>query len=96
MPSDLKFLQFVADKIKGSGGDLKILGKKLPPPSQRITIVQKGLKINEVKIVKLDKGLRRPMTVARVNHLRKMGQVRLHTKETLFPGNYEILIKLRH
>jgi len=73
-------------------GLVTITGKKLPPPSKRITLHQKGLKITGARIIRHDKKGDQVFTTARINHLPTFEQVRLHTKETLFPGHYEVMI----
>jgi len=78
--------------LSGSDCQLIIEGKKLPPPSKRITLHQKGLKISSAQIVRRDKKGNREFRVARINHLPTLQQVRLHADETLFPGYYEIII----
>lgn len=84
--------------LNQTGGDtdaeglITIAGKKMPPPSKRITLHQKGLKITGAQIVRRDKKGDQQFSVARINHLPTFQQVRLHTKETLFPGYYEILV----
>ena len=75
-----------------SKGQVKIVGNKLAPPSKRITLHQKGLKITSARIIRHDKKGDQQFTIARINHLPTFEQVRLHAKETLFPGHYEIII----
>lgn len=83
---------FKPEKYKLVNNKLKIVGKKVGPPSKRITLHQKGLKITEAQIVRHDKKGDQQFEVARINHLPTMQQVRLHTSETLFPGYYEITL----
>ena len=68
--------------------------KKQPPPSKRISFHAKKLKITDAKIEKLGKDAKE-FTIARINHLPTMGQVRLHTKEMLFPGEYQITLTVK-
>ena len=79
-------------ELDTSKGRVKIFGNKIKPPSKRITLHQKGLKITEAQIVRHDKKGDQKFAVARINHLPTFEQVRLHAKETLFPGHYEIII----
>lgn len=76
----------------GSGGKcvVTINGKKLPPPSKRIMFHQVGLKITSAKITRLDKKGATEHDVARVNHLPTFQQVRLHSANMLYPGQYII------
>lgn len=73
-------------------GLITISGQKLPPPSKRITLHQRGLKITSAQIIRHDRKGDQEFTIVRINHLPTFEQVRLHTKETLFPGHYEIII----
>lgn len=71
-------------------GRVIIFGKKIGPPSKRITLHQKGLKITSAKITRLDKKGATEHDVARINHLPTFEQVRLHTADMLYPGPYII------
>jgi hypothetical protein len=92
--------QFAATKYSlsieshGSSVSIVIHGKKLPPPSKRITLNQKGLKVISAKIVSIDKkNQESDVLVSRINHIKSFEEVRLHTNETLYPGNYIIKMK---
>lgn len=69
---------------------LFIEGRKLSPPSKRITLHQKGLKIESAKITRLDKRGAADYEIARINHMPTFEQVRLHTNEIMYPGPYVI------
>src|SRR3989344_6335309 len=79
-------------EVNPSKGRVKIVGNKMAPPSKRITLHQKGLKITGARIIRHDKKGDQVFTIARINHLPTFEQVRLHSQETLFPGPYEIII----
>ena len=74
---------------------LEITGKKLPPPSKRITLHQKGIKIVNAKITRLDKRGANDYEIVRINHLPTFEQVRLHTKEIMYPGPYQIELEYK-
>lgn len=76
--------------IDGNKCQLVITGKKLPPPAKRITLHQKGLKITAAKIIKKDKKGLSEYEVLRINHLPTFDEVRIHTKDILYPGHYQI------
>jgi len=76
--------------IDGNKCQLVITGKKLPPPSKRITLHQKNLKITSAKIIRQDKRGSTEHEVIRINHLPTLEQVRLHTAGMLYPGVYVI------
>ena len=70
-----------------------ITGKKINRPSQRLTFHQKGLTIISATIERTDKSTTRTMPVSRINRQTKFDEVRLHTEELLYPGNYIITIE---
>ena len=71
-------------------GEVVITGQKANRPSQRLTFHQHGLKIISAKITKHDKKGDREMPVARINHQNSYDEVRLHTDELLYPGQYSV------
>jgi hypothetical protein len=72
---------------------LIIDGYKLPPPSKRITICQKNIKVLSAKIVYKHKKGDQEMDVVRINHLKSFGEIRLHSSVTLYPGIYEVTLE---
>lgn len=73
-------------------GSVTIRGKKIGRPSQRFTFHQKGLTITHATVTKHDKKTTRPIEVSRINHQRTLDEVRLHTDEQLFAGEYTITL----
>lgn len=73
-------------------GDLKIIGNKVGRPSKRILLNQDNLKIVIASITHINKSGQTVHEVARINHLKKRGEVRLHTETMLYPGKYELYI----
>ncbi len=88
-------LELSLDRDKMSfEGKARILGKKGGPPSQRITLHQKGLKINKVSLVKLEKkDLKTEVPVERINTHSRYDELRIHSKEKLFGGHYIIEVE---
>ena len=75
-------------------GRVKINGKKVGRPSQRLTLHQNGLKIKSVKLTKLDKKSgEQAIEVIRINTQKSFDELRLHTAEQLFPGEYGLEIE---
>lgn len=76
-----------SDNKKTYIGSVKIKAKKTGRPSRRITLHQKNIKILSAKLESLGK---KPTSyvVERVNHLSTFEQVRIHTKEMIYPGFY--------
>lgn len=71
-------------------GEVTITGQKTGRPSQRLTFHQHGLKITSAKIIKSDKKGDREIPVARINLQNSYDEVRLHTEELLYPGQYAV------
>lgn len=71
-------------------GELKISGKKLGRPSKRIWMHQDKLKITHAEITHVGKQGQTVHEIARINHLKKRGELRLHTNTMLFAGDYEL------
>ena len=71
-------------------GTVKITGKVTKRPSNRIAFHQSDLKVTKAHITKIDKNGEQDIPVSRINNQNKLHEVRLHTKDTIYPGNYEI------
>jgi len=74
-------------------GTVTVKGKKTGRPSQRFTFHQNGLKITSATIVKHDKKTTEKIPVARINHQNTLTEVRLHTEQQLYAGNYTITME---
>jgi aminopeptidase N len=75
-------------------GQVKIQGKKVGRPSQRLTLHQNGLKITSASLTKLDnKAGAQTIDVTRINTQKSFDELRLHTSEQLFPGEYVVEIE---
>jgi hypothetical protein len=74
-------------------GKIIITGRKLPPPSMRITLHQKNIRILAVKIIHKSKKGDIGYEVGRINHIKSFGETRLHTKNILYPGTYQLFIE---
>jgi aminopeptidase N len=73
-------------------GTVIIEGKKTGRPSERITLHQKGLKIEDAYIRRTDKKGEKTYEVTRINKQDSYDEVRLHTTELLYPGSYNIMV----
>jgi aminopeptidase N len=71
-------------------GTVKIDGKKVGRPSQRITLHQSGLKVTSAKITKHDKKGEQELAVKRINNQDSLQEVRLHTDAMVYPGSYTL------
>lgn len=73
-------------------GQVIISGKKTGRPSKRITLHQNGLKIKEAKIVSHSKKGDVTHDVTRINHHKTLDQVRLHTKDLIYPSRTTVTL----
>jgi aminopeptidase N len=71
-------------------GSVNIVGRKVGRPSKRLTFHQKELKIKQAKIVKVDKKGEQELVVTRINNQASFDEVRLHTADLIYPGNYTV------
>jgi len=74
-------------------GKLIISGQKLPPPSKRITLHQKNIKIISANIIYKHKKGSIDCEVTRINQVKSFGEIRLHTSSILYPGSYELTVQ---
>jgi aminopeptidase N len=71
-------------------GEVSIRGRKVNRPSERITFHAKDLKVTDAKITLHDKKGDREIFVSRINQQKSFHEVRLHTDDTLYPGEYTV------
>jgi hypothetical protein len=98
LPYDFKPLQYcLALKLDDNSGrftgQLTIEGQKMPPPSKRITLQQNALKVTGAKIIHKQKNAEIEFEFSRINHLKSFGEVRLHTKNIIYPGQYSVILE---
>ncbi len=74
-------------------GKVTLRGKKVGRPSKRITLHQHGLKIIAATITKHDKKGDQELKVVRINHHRSFDEVRLHTDDMVYPGEYSVFVQ---
>ncbi|MEX1995424.1 MAG: hypothetical protein WD887_01470 [Candidatus Saccharimonadales bacterium] len=71
-------------------GHLEINGKKAGRPSKRIALHQKGLKVEQARIIRKDAKGETEYEISRINHLPTFEEVRIHTHDLMLPGVYQI------
>lgn len=81
------------DNLKFNG-KVKILGRKVGRPSKRFTFHQKDLKVLNAKITRLGKDSQE-IIVDRINLHNKFDELRIHSSENIYPGDYLIEIEFR-
>lgn len=74
-------------------GQVTVLLRKTGRPSQRITFHQHGLKITGATIIKKDKKGDRELPVVRINNQDTLDEVRLHTSEMVYSGEYIVTME---
>jgi aminopeptidase N len=74
-------------------GTVTIHGLKKGRPSQRLTFHQHGTKVTKASLVKHDKKGDQVIEVARINHQDTLDEVRLHTEQQLYAGNYTVTME---
>jgi puromycin-sensitive aminopeptidase len=74
-------------------GSVVIFGEKKGRPSQRLTFHQKDLQITEASVISLGKKGPKEIVVDRINTHKGFDEVRLHTKEMLYAGQYKVHLK---
>jgi aminopeptidase N len=80
-------------ETKKISGTAVITGQKTGRPSQRLTFHQHGLTVTEATITKRDKKGEQSFTAVRISHHKSYDEVRLHTEELLYAGQYTITLK---
>src|SRR5665811_1090800 len=76
-------------------GTVVVRGKKTGRPSQRLAFHQKELKNTSAKIVKHDKKGDKELPVKRINNQNGLDEVRLHTDEMVYPGEYSVTMEFK-
>jgi hypothetical protein len=93
------YKNFRPDKysLEADGAQYRLIisGQKTGPPSRRISLHQKNIRVISAIINRVDRKGPVSYRADRINHLRTFEQVRLHTKEVLYPGRYQIDLKYR-
>ncbi len=74
-------------------GQVRIRAKKTGRPSHRITLHQKDLKVTSAKLVRHGKKEDENLTVERINTHKAYDELRLHSAQMLYPGEYTIEVE---
>ena len=82
----------IDENAKRFSGHVVIYGKKVGRPAKRITLHQNGLKIIKATIVKHDKKDDQEQAVSRINNQNSLHEVRLHTDDLMYPGDYTLTL----
>src|SRR5689334_12619592 len=89
-------LQITVDRKKMKfNGTVTMTGRKVGRPSKRLTFHQKFLTITAANIIAKDKKGTREIKVSRINHQRSLNEVRLHSDEMLYPGDYTVTLEYK-
>jgi aminopeptidase N len=74
-------------------GTVLIKGKKVGKPSKRLTFHQKDLNITVASVVKLTKQANENIKIARINSHPAYDEIRLHSDEMIYPGEYSVTME---
>ncbi len=74
-------------------GKVTISGRKTGKPSKRLTFHQTDLKIKKASLIKHDKTGTREIEITRINNHNSSSEVRLHTEENIYPGQYDVYME---
>lgn len=89
-------LDLIPDRqAKKFHGSVVISGKKTGRPSHRLTVHGKDLKVSKCHIVHHTKSGDTELTVDRVNVHKAYDEIRIHTKEQFYPGNYTVTLEFK-
>lgn len=80
----------INEEAMAFSGSVTIRGKITGRPSKRLTFHQKDLKISNSKITRIHKKETHEIAVTRLNTQKSFDEVRLHTDEMLYPGEYQV------
>lgn len=73
-------------------GSVTIRGRKKGAPSKRLTFHQNGLAITAAAAVRHDKKGDQPVEIIRLNHHNTLHEVRLHSEQPLYSGEYTVTL----
>jgi aminopeptidase N len=74
-------------------GTVTVKGKKVGRPSQRLTFHANGVKVTSGKVAKRDKKGEVEQPLKRINHQKTLHEVRLHTEDMAYPGEYTVTME---
>jgi puromycin-sensitive aminopeptidase len=74
-------------------GSVEIRGRHTGRPNKRLVFHQSGLKITKATIVRHDKRGDKTHDVERINLHKNFDEVRLHTADMLYPGDYTVTLE---
>jgi aminopeptidase N len=77
----------------GDSAVLEIVGERFGPPSKRLVLHQKGLKVMSASVIHKGKNKEIDHDIVRINHLPSFEEVRIHTNSPLYPGRYLISLE---
>lgn len=80
-------------KAMSFSGQVVIEGQKVGRPSKRLTFHQKDLIIQDVSVIRSNKGRDEEVKISRLNKHSKFNELRLHSEELLYPAKYRVCIK---
>lgn len=92
-PTNYKLTLELDTEARKFSGNVLITGIKSGKPSKRFTFHQKDLNITEAQIIKYEKKENQIINVERLNSHKSYDEIRIHTSNILYPGQYSINLK---
>lgn len=92
VPENYKLSIEIDEEKMVFSGNLIVAGKKVGRPSKRLTFHQKGLSITSAKVTNHAKQTK-DLAIKRINTHKSFNEVRLHSTEMVYPGQYEIKLE---
>ncbi len=93
-PSHYDITMNIHDDKRHFSGGVVVSGQKTGRPSKRLTFHQKGLKIQHAEITCTSKkGEKIEIPITRVVKQDSFDELRLHSEQTLYPGEYAVRIE---
>jgi len=89
-PQDYDVTFTINEETMRFSGTVTIRGKKVGRPAKRLTFHQHDLKVTAATITKHDKTGTTELAISRINKQDSFNEVRLHTTEMIYPGEYTV------
>ncbi|MCA9342723.1 M1 family metallopeptidase, partial [Candidatus Saccharibacteria bacterium] len=76
-------------------GTILITGQKVGRPTRRLVFHQNGLRVTSAEVVAKGRDQDIKVNIDRILHHKKFDEIRLHSKQSIFPGKYQIKLQFK-
>lgn len=94
-PSHYELQLDINDQAMTFTGTVTITGQRRGRPSRRLTFHQHGLVVSSAQVTYRGKKDAQDIAIDRINPHQTLDEVRLHSKELLYPGEYTVTMAFR-